>query len=585
MVNPRCKKLELSWFNKDKVLIWDEKKKEYIWVAPNDLRAAEPRILKEKKVVGNPNSLFNAEGNRWEKLKKLLPKEEQNLLVKGDNLLALKSLEDNFTEKIKLIYIDPPFNTGSRINSEGEEVGYDDGLEHSIWLSMMKDRLEILNKVLSKDGIIFVHIDFRELAHLKLIMDQIFKPSNFLTLITLKAKAGAGVGQESYLFDICEYILAYAKDKTLVFNKVPFIAQPISDNVTGVYNKILVSLGKDRKVKVIKGGTVGKIDVYVHKNYKIESIPNVDRTMKKYYNNFDFIFRTTNPQGGLMRRVMPQLPKKGLVSIEYIPSKGRSAGKKYRYYFINGSLITWLKDSAIKDIKTKQVDKLVKNNNIWLENLHQGIANEGNVKFKQSKKPEKLIKRIVEMVTGPNDWVLDSFAGSGTTGVVAHKMGRRWIMIELGPHADTHCLKRLKGVVDGSDQTGISKEVGWKGGGGFRYCILGKSLFKKDNLGIVEVTYDNGPLIEAVCKIEGFKFVGREFLDKTKLHGVVNEKRFCHVTEEFVTQDYIDDLTKEIKEDESLVIYCMKKMSRLNLPDNVQVKKIPRDIVKKFKLE
>jgi adenine-specific DNA-methyltransferase len=142
----------------------------------------------------------------------------------------------------------------------------------------------------------------------------------------------------------------------------------------------------------------------------------------------------------------------------------------------------------------------------------------------------------------------------------------------------------LESVVDGSDKTGISKIVQWQGGGGFRYLTLGKSLFRQDSEGIVEVEFDNGDLIEAVCKIEGFRFVGKEFLEKTRLHGAVDSKRYCHVTEEFVTQDYVEQLSSEIQEDESLVIYCLRKSSKLRPLSNIHVMKIPRDIVKRFKL-
>ena len=136
------KKLELTWYNKDKVYVWDEKKCEYIWVDQDDIKAAEIRILKETKIIGEPNSEWNAEKNKWVKTPKLLPKKEKNLLIKGDNYLALKTLEEEYTERFKLIYIDPPFNTGARIDADGEEVSYEDGLEHSIWLSIMRNEIE-----------------------------------------------------------------------------------------------------------------------------------------------------------------------------------------------------------------------------------------------------------------------------------------------------------------------------------------------------------------------------------------------------------------------------------------------------------
>ena len=245
-------------------------------------------------------------------------------------------------------------------------------------------------------------------------------------------------------------------------------------------------------------------------------------------------------------------------------------------YFMNGRCIAFYSGKFKKvNGEDKPAELLT---NFWDDISWYGIAQEGNVVFKNSKKPEKLLRRIIDIGSDEGDWVLDSFAGSGTTGAVAHKMGRKWIMIEMAKHADTHCEPRLKAVIEGNDQDRYAY------GGGFRYYHIGPSLFKTDESGLVGITYDNGDLVEAVCKIEGFKFVGREFLRKTPLHGVVNSKRYCHVTEEFVTQELIDELIPELSNDESLVIYCMKKMSKLELPQNIQIKKIPRDIIKRFKL-
>jgi len=174
-----------------------------------------------------------------------------------------------------------------------------------------------------------------------------------------------------------------------------------------------------------------------------------------------------------MKRVMSQLPKKGLVSIEYIPTKGKSVGEKYRYYFLDGSLIVWLKDSAIRNKEDKRVLKFVKNDNLWSENLYQGIAKEGKVELKAGKKPEKLIKKILDMVTQKNDIVVDYHLGTGTTCAVAHKMGRQYIGIEQLDYGENSAVTRLKNVING-DQTGISKLVNWQDGGDFVYMELAK---------------------------------------------------------------------------------------------------------------
>lgn len=558
-------RLELNWVNKGDIIISK--------IFPNEEKARPLSYLNgdfsEEELLPRELELIETV-----KHKKSDP-EPENMLIWGENLIALKSIEKDFAGRIKLIYIDPPFNTGADFEH------YEDGLEHSIWLSIMENRLRLLEKFLTNDGVIFVHIDYRELANLKLLMEAIFN-RNFLTLITLKAKAGAGVGQESFLFDICEYILGYAKNPSLVKNGIPMVREPISDNVTDTYNKILVSTGRERKVKTITGGIVGNIDVYKHIGYRVKILKTQNRTMANYYNYFASIFRTTNPQGGLMKRIMPQIPDDGLVSIEYIPSKGRSVGQRYRYYFLNGALIVWLRDTAIKDKNSKQVYKFVKNNNLWIENLHQGIANEGGVILKQGKKPEKLLKKLIEMTTQPNDWVLDCFGGSGTTGAVAHKLGRKWIMIEISKLAKTHCFKRLKDVVSGKDQTAISKEVGWRGSGGFKFYKLGEPLIVKHknypSIKIINPKYYNGALIKVICKLEGFIFK-----DDPVIHGVNKlGNKYAHITEQYISQAYVDYLYTHISENEELILYCFKRDEPINIPNNIVIKKLPNDLLKSY---
>lgn len=392
-------------------------------------------------------------------------KPTDNLIIKGNNLLVLHSLKKRLAGKVKLIYIDPPYNTGT------DEFKYNDNFNHSTWLTFMKNRLEIARELLRDDGVIFVQIDNRELAYLKILMDETYDRNNFLTMVTLKAKASGGVGQESYIFDICEYILIYAKRRAEAKNNLPFIKTEIDCNVMKQYNNVLVNLESEKYIGSIAGGKVKNIKIYEYKDFEIKQLSKDEKSIESYYSYFDKIFRTTNPQGGLLKRIMPYIPKNGLVSVEYQPTKGRRAGETYRYYFLNGALIVWLKDSAIKNDAEKSVSKLVKNNNLWTENLHQGIAKEGGVELKAGKKPEKLLKKIMDMATDKNDIVLDYHLGSGTTCAVAHKMGRQYIGIEQLDYGENSAVVRLRNVIDG-DQTGISKEVNWQGGGDFVYCEL-----------------------------------------------------------------------------------------------------------------
>jgi len=220
----------------------------------------------------------------------------------------------------------------------------------------------------------------------------------------------------------------------------------------------------------------------------------------------------------------------------------------------------------------------------WQDIKTTGLGDEGGVDFTNGKKPEALIKRIVSMATNPGDWVLDSFAGSGTTGAVAHKMGRRWIMVELGEHCHTHIIPRLKKVIDGTDQGGISKAVNWQGGGGFKYYRLAESLLVRDKelstkdapVYLINPRYNEKMLIQAICKIENF-----HSRNDGRLHGVSSENRFLHVTTNLITQAYLDSLTEDIGLDQSLLIYCTRRRSNLEAPESIEIKLIPRDLLAK----
>ena len=208
---------------------------------------------------------------------------------------------------------------------------------------------------------------------------------------------------------------------------------------------------------------------------------------------------------------------------------------------------------------------------------------EGGVSFANSKKPEKLISRILSLSTQKGDWVLDSFLGSGTTAAVAHKMQRNWIGIEMGEHAYTHCKVRLDKVVDG-EEGGISKVVGWKGGGGYKFYELAPSLLvpnpKLPTIKQINPEYTFEMMCEAICKLEGFKYK-----PDGKFHGKSSEQRFIHITKEFVNGEYINSLLANLGEGQSLLIYGMKIQSGLRLPDNIIVKKIPKDLLDKCTFE
>ena len=569
--------LRLDWINKDLSLYYEIDEKQGkgvrpVWVPKNDIRVAEPRILRFIKSYGDPTS--------------------ENMLIKGDNLLVLRSLVEMFKgrqekDKVKCIYIDPPYNTGNAFRH------YDDNLKHSEWLTMMRDRLYLLKKLLRKDGIIFVQISEDEVAYLKCLMDETFGRDKYLSTIVIKTKSGAGVGQESFLMTISEYILVYAAtDKKLAKNYQKYFQSPIDESVTNNYHFIFEGPGNEKCIKTIKSSRVGDIKVFLHSKFKITNLEKLERTQSAYYKHFEKIFRTTNPQGGLMKKIMPQLPNNELVSIEHIPSKGRNKGKIHKSYFYKGALIVWLHDTAIKDTLNKTVNKLVKSNNFWEENLWQGIDPEGKVKFPQSKKPEKLIKRILEMTTKETDLVMDSFSGSGTTGAVAHKMNRRWIMVEIGRHAEELIIPRLQRVISGEDQTGISKEIGWKGGGGFKYYKLGESVIHEQDMNWALKAEE---MAEAIFLHFQYKPIKAEWLEKENMYlGKHQFARFhfalsfaareVKVINEDLYEKIIAGLEKEKFKHLTIFTNVAVAVPPESLDERVMVKKIPAAILREYNL-
>lgn len=540
-------------------------KLELTWIGKEDRLNVEPRVFIENGKLSYTSVKLGILDENFD---------AKNILIHGDNLLALKALTKEYTNKIKCIYIDPPYNTGSAFEH------YDDNLEHSIWLNMMNERLRLLHNLLNDTGTFWCQIDYNEFAYLKVLLDEIFGRSNFITCITVKSKAGGGVGQESYLFDLNEYILVYRKTSKVAPNNVPYKEEPLGKNVTDFYNNYITSFGIEEELSKITGGTVGDIKVIRFNDFKVNKMNASERNDDNYYMHFDKIFRTTNPQGGLMKRVMPQIPNEGLIGIEYIPSKGRDAGKLTRYYFYKGSLIVWLKDTAFKNDQTNKISKLVRNDNLWVENLHQGIAQEGTIKFKQSKKPEKLIQRILEIATKPGDLVLDSFLGSGTTAAVAHKMGRKWIGIEMGEHAYTHCKVRLDKVIDG-EQGGISKSVNWQGGGGYKFYELAPTLIKTDAFGqqIINPEYNAEMLASAVAIHEGYKY--NPDSDCYWKQSSNESNSYLYVTTKHINKEAIDSILTEMKPDEFLVIVCKSFDTNSVLGvKNISIKKIPQSLLK-----
>lgn len=495
--------------------------------------------------------------------------------------------------------MDPPYNTGSAFDY------YDDNLEHSTWLSLMKSRLILLRDLLSEDGSIWIQIDDEEQAYLKVLCDEVFGRSNFINMISVNMKNIAGVsggGEDKRLKKNCEYILAYAKDYSLlpIFNG-PYSYTEISELVqryqeegkSWKYTTVLCDPGEKEYYGSTLDGDGNEIKIFIRKNPKMLSVKKVASqegiSEKEVYQKYGMsIFQTTNAQSSIRTRVMEYRNEKkineDLISIEYIPKTGKNKGKVYEQFYKGEKcrLFVWLRDtSEVIDGKLlkKDLQGTYWDMNPWMKNL----TKEGSVEFGNGKKPEQLVRQIIEMTTTEGEWVLDSFLGSGTTAATATKLNRRWIGIELKSQAYTHCKPRLDRVIDGQDSGGITKDVNWQGGGGYHFYELAPSLLvKNDKLPVYQInpTYSFEMLCEAICKIEGFRYKPQDVF-----HGHSSEKRFIHVTTEFVNAEYIRALSQHLDEGQSLLIYATKIQSDMMLPDNIEVKKIPKDLLDKCNFE
>jgi len=560
-----------------------KQKLELTWIGKENRPKLEPRILVEE-----PDKSYHA-AHRVGK-KDLF----DNKLIFGDNLLALKALEQDHAGKVKCVYIDPPYNTGQAFEH------YDDGIEHSIWLSLMRERFEILRRLLSPDGTLFCQLNDDEMAYGKVLLDEVFGRVNCLNQISVKMKQTAGAsggGEDKRLKKNIEYILVYARDKDAdngfqKFNDVydeedlfEYIQEMRDTGKSWKYTRILRSLGNRTKLTTIKDGSGEDIDIFRHEDVVMDPIRSVCENEgiteeQCYIKYFDKIFRDTNAQRSIRTRVMEAVENKGdFFSIEYIPRSGRSKGEKTTLFYKGQKcdLIAWLKDIATK--KGSKIVRLEKAGTFWDGFPLNNLTKEGGVLFPQGKKPEALIRKVLELATDPGDLVLDSFLGSGTTAAVAHKMGRRWIGIELGEHCHTHCIPRLTKVICGDDSGGISKAVEWRGGGGFRYFKLAPSLLEKDKWGnwVISKVYNAAMLAEAVCKLEGFTYAPSDSFYWQ--HGHSTEQDFLYVTTASLTHAQLQQLSDEVGPDRSLLVVCTSFRGSKDGYPNLTVKKIPKAVL------
>lgn len=561
-------------------------KLELTWVGKDERPRLEPRILIEDPAFSY-HAEIRREGDHFD-----------NMLIHGDNLLALKALETDSSVrgKVKCIYIDPPYNTPDML-----DMVYDDGVEHSVWLTQMRDRFCELKNLLAPDGVFFCQLNDDEMAYAKVLLDEVFGRSNFINQIAVRMKllAGAsGGGEDKRLKKNIEHILVYANDSSSgegfhgfndVFENVDLIEAIDAMEDAGKswkYTSIIIDKGQPVETRVVYSGDGEEIKVTKYRGVRRTTVNALIKQGGEreniYFKNLDYIFSDTNAQTSIRTRIIDEfqaLDDGELLEAKYIPRSGKEKGKLATHYYIANSIrrVIWLKDIAEK--VGGRVIKKERVGTFWEGFPLNNLTKEGGVKFPNGKKPEALIQRIIELSTNPGDLVLDSFAGSGTTAAVAHKMGRRWITIEMAQHAKTHIVPRLKSVIDGTDLGGITKGVSWKGGGGYRFFKLAPSLLQKDKWGNLVINKDYQPemLAEAMCK--HFNYTYEPSTEHYWMHGKATENSFIYVTTNSLTFDQLKALSDELGEERSLLVCCMAYEAAGDSLTNLTIKKIPRAVL------
>lgn len=401
---------------------------------------------------------------------------------------------------MKCVYIDPPFNTQQAFEH------YDDGYEHSIWLGLIRDRAECLHSLLSDDGTLFVHIDDNELGYLIALLDEVFGRANRIGVITFKQSSASGPKAiNPGLVTTNNYLLYYAKNKSSWSPNRVFVPGPRDDR----YSKVIENFDDDFSSWRLVGLREAFLRAMRLESWDAAKAKHADRLEAKLA---EFVVENSHRVARTARVAAKDVNESARDALRRSQEDRFTVYRSTReakddYFFLNGEQLVFYKS------KVRVIDGVASTasplTNLWDDLLSNNLHNEGGVAFPNGKKPEALIKRCLELSTVPGDLVLDSFAGSGTTGAVAHKMRRRWLMVELGEHCHTHVIPRLRSVIDGLDGAGVTKAVGWRGGGGFRYFRLAPSLILNDRWGnpVINPEYNAAQLAEALAKLEGFTYV------------------------------------------------------------------------------
>ena len=507
-----------------------KQKLELNWIGKEKRPKLEPRILLE-----DPEKSYHATHRVTEN------DIFDNRLIFGDNLLALKALEQEFSGKVKCVFIDPPYNTGSAFTH------YDDGLEHSIWLGLMRDRLEIIRSLLSDDGSLWITIDDNEAHYLKVLCDEVFGRANFISSLVWQKKYAVKSDSE-FFSESHDYILVYSKNR-MSFKLGRFARTETQD-----------ARYKNPDNDPRGNWTSGPLQRNEARDYAI--FPIVSPTGKEHW----------PPKGTSWRFTKEKMAE--LISEKRIwfGEHGNNVPRLKRFLSDVSDTIpatTWWDYQSFghNDEAKREAKALVDDDDVF-----------------GTPKPERLISKVLELATSSGDLVLDSFAGSGTTGAVAHKMGRRWIMVELGEHCHTHIIPRLKKVIDGEDKGGITESVKWQGGGGFRYYKLAPSLIVSDRWGnpVINPEYNAAMLAEALAKLEGFTYAPSEV--HWWRHGHSSERDFIYVTTQNLSADQLQALSDEVGGDHSLLVCCaafhgVTAAKASERWPNLTLKKIPKMVL------
>ena len=511
---------------------------ELTWIGKDVRPKLEPRILLE-----GPAKSYHAKHRVTEN------DIFDNRLIFGDNLLALKALEQEFAGKVKCVFIDPPYNTGSAF------AQYDDGLEHSLWLGLMRDRLDVLRRLLQIDGSIWITIDDNEAHYLKVLCDEVFGRANFVGNVVWQKKFSPQANAIG-LSDSHDHVLVFAKSKA---DWSPNLL-PRTDEADARYS----NADSDAR------------GPWMSDNFTISLTGGARGAQFARTGESSNIYEITTPSG---RKLQPTQGRCWGASRERFDELvadnriwfGRNGGNVPRFKRflseVQGGVVakTWWPRDEVGDN----------------QDAKREVSKFNQTDVFATPKPERLIARTLSIASNPGDLVLDSFAGSGTTGAVAQKMGRRWIMVELGEHCHTHIIPRLKKVIDGDDKGGITQGAGWQGGGGFRYYRLAPSLLQQDRWGqwVVNKDYNAEMLAAAICKLEGFTYAPSS--DLFWQHGHSTESDFIYVTTQGLNAQQLQALSEEVGPRSTLLVCCSAFRGDASRYPNLTIKKIPKMVLQK----